>query len=58
MKRKHARHKAINVAPYPFDDNNLEQIKVSVQRGFQLFKGEGSEKLGITKEAWHGQDQL
>jgi len=42
--------KAISVAPYPFDDNNLDQIKVSVQRGFQLFKGEGSEKLGITKE--------
>lgn len=42
--------KMITPAPYPFDDNNMEQMKLSVQRGFHLFKGEGSEKLGVTKE--------
>ncbi len=40
--------KAIEPGPYPYDDNDLKQLKESIQRGFQLFKGEGEDKPGPT----------
>ncbi|HWY85845.1 MAG TPA: cytochrome c [Gemmataceae bacterium] len=50
-----SKDKAINVFAYPYDDraakdNNLTQLEYSILRGFYLFKGEESAKLGLSKE--------
>lgn len=34
-----AQTKPIQPKPYPFDENNLEEMKASVQRGYKLFNG-------------------
>jgi mono/diheme cytochrome c family protein len=41
---------AIQVAAYPYGDNDRGRLKDSIQRGFHLFKGEANDKLGISKE--------
>jgi mono/diheme cytochrome c family protein len=45
-----SKDKAIVVAAYPYDDANRAQLNNSILRGFYLFKGEASDKLGVSKE--------
>ncbi len=45
--------KAIAVAAYPYDDNDLTQLKNSIWRGYHLFTGVGEDKpgpRGVSKE--------
>jgi mono/diheme cytochrome c family protein len=42
--------KAIAVAAYPYNDKDLPQLKDSILRGFHLFKGVASDKLGVSEK--------
>jgi mono/diheme cytochrome c family protein len=42
--------KAIPVAPYPYDDKDVNKVKESTVRGYHLFAGIPSDKLGVSKE--------